>query len=117
MDVTVDTSVGGKLHGICGEVEDLDGDSPTHRICHTCIRNRSLSNPTKRKQGQGFVLPCASKNKSGAKEPRELEEQEEVVNALAADTEAVLMEKMNDKFTEDSDSDEKKTRARKHGRG
>ena len=48
---------GGKLHGICGEVEDPDGDSPTHRICHTCISNRNLSNPAKRKQGQGFVLP------------------------------------------------------------
>lgn len=35
----------------------------------------------------------------------ELEEQEEVVKALAADTEAVLMEKMNDKFTEESDSE------------
>ena len=38
----------------------------------------------------------------------DLEEQEEVAKALAADTEAVLIEKMNDKFTEDSDSDEKK---------
>ena len=36
----------------------------------------------------------------------ELEEQKEVVKALSADTEAVLMEKMNDEFTEDSDSDE-----------
>ena len=46
---------GGKLHGICGEVKDPDGDSPTHRICHTCISNRDLSNPAKRKQGQGFA--------------------------------------------------------------
>ena len=38
----------------------------------------------------------------------ELEEQEEVAKALAADTEAVLIEKMNDKFTEDSDSDGEK---------
>ena len=38
----------------------------------------------------------------------ELEEQEEVAKALAADTEAVLIEKMNDKLTEDSDSDEEK---------
>ena len=36
----------------------------------------------------------------------ELEEQQEVVKALSADTEAVLMEKMNNKFTEDSDSDD-----------
>ena len=36
----------------------------------------------------------------------ELEEQEEVVKALSAEMEAVLMEKMNNKFTEDSDSDE-----------
>ena len=119
---------GGKLHGICGEVEDPDGDSLTHRICHTCISNRNLSNPAKRKHGQGFVLPRASKNKSGAsgaKKPRkrlnlgeklevlalldkkvELGEQEEVVKALSADTEAVLMEKMNHKFTVDSDFDE-----------
>ena len=57
---------GGKRHGICGEVEDSDGDSPTHRICHPCISNRNLSNPAKRKQGQGLVLPRASKNKSSA---------------------------------------------------
>ena len=71
---------GGKLHGICGEVEDPDGDSPTHRICHTCISKRSLSNPAKRKQGQGsqcFVLPGA-----------------------------VLVEKMNDKLSEEPDSEE-----------
>ena len=71
---------GGKLHGICGEVEDPDGDSPTHRICHTCINKRSLSNPAKRKQGQGsqgFVLPGA-----------------------------VLVEKMNDMLSEEPDSDE-----------
>ena len=36
----------------------------------------------------------------------EREEQEDVVKALSADTEAVLMEKMNNKFTEDSDSDD-----------
>ena len=67
---------GGKLHGICGEVEDPDGDSPAHRICHTCISKRSLSNPAKRKQGQGsqgFVLPGAATKKSrasGATKPR-----------------------------------------------
>ena len=190
---------GGKLHGTCSEVEDPDGDNDNHRICHTCISNRSLSNPAKRKQGQDFVLPRASKKTSGAagaKKPRkrlnlgeklealalldgkvsyaeiarrygccttaigtveitatpnalsvgakgggvqdleicevlshlgivtgmpatpaaikavefwvELEEQEEVAKALAADTEAVLIEKMNDKFTEDSDSDGEK---------
>ena len=90
--------------------------------------NRNLSIPAKRKQGQGFVLPRATKNKSGAsgaKKSRKrfnlggklevlvlldkkakLEGQEEVVKALSADTEAVLMEKMDDKFTENSDSDE-----------
>ena len=154
---------GGKLHGTCGEVEDLDGDNDNHRICHKCISNRSLSNPAKRKQGQDFVLPRASKKAAGAagaKKPRkrlslgeklevlalldekvsyaeiarrhgcgttaigtvksqrktlkavefwvELEEQEEVAKALAADTKAVLIEKMNEKFTEDSDSDEEK---------
>ena len=36
----------------------------------------------------------------------ELEKQEKVVKALSADTEAVLTEKINNKFTEDSDSDE-----------
>ena len=38
-----------------------------------CISNRNLSNPAKRKQEQGFLLPRASKNKSGAsgaKKPR-----------------------------------------------
>ena len=154
---------GGKLHGTCGEVEDPDGDNDNYRICHTCISNRSLSSPAKRKQGQDFVLPRASKKTSGAagaKKPRkrlnlgeklevlalldekvsyaeiarrygcgttaigtvksqrktlkavefwvELEEQEEVAKALAADTDAVLIEKMNDKFTEDSDPDEEK---------
>ena len=191
---------GGKLHGTCGEVEDPDGDNDNHRICHTCTSNRSLLNPAKRKQGQDFVRPRASKKTSGAagaKKPRkrlnlgeklevlalldgkvsyaeiarrygcgttaigtvkikailnalsvgvkevaakrggvqdlcevlshlgivpgmpaplaaikavefwvELEEQEEVAKALAADTEAMLIEKMNDKFTEDSDADE-----------
>ena len=37
----------------------------------------------------------------------EQEDQEEVVKALAADAEAVLVEKMNDKFSEEPDSDEK----------
>ena len=46
-----------------------------------------------------------------------VEEQEEVVKALAADTEAVLMEKMNDKFTEDSDSDEEEELKKPGGRG
>ena len=36
----------------------------------------------------------------------ELEDQEEVVKALAADAKAVLVEKMNDKFSEEPDSDE-----------
>ena len=36
----------------------------------------------------------------------ELEDQEEVVKALAADAEAVLVEKMYDKFSEEPDSDE-----------
>ena len=64
---------GGRLHVICGEVEDPDGDGPTHRICHTCISNRNLSNPAKHKQDQCCVLQRASKNKSGAsgaKKPR-----------------------------------------------
>ena len=34
------------------------------------------------------------------------EDQEELVKALAADAEAVLVEKMNDKFSEEPDSDE-----------
>ena len=36
----------------------------------------------------------------------ELEDQEELVKALATDAEAVLVEKMNDKFSEEPDSDE-----------
>ena len=36
----------------------------------------------------------------------ELEDQEEVVKALAADAEAVLVEKMNDKFSEEPDTNE-----------
>ena len=103
---------GGKLHGICGGVEDPEGDSPTHRICHTCISNRSLSNSAKRKQGQGCALPhrpgytrhpCSHR---GARVLGGARGAETGDKALAADTEAVLMEKMNDKFTEDSDSDE-----------
>ena len=27
---------GGRLHGLCGEVEDPDSDEPMHRICQTC---------------------------------------------------------------------------------
>ena len=37
---------GGRLHGLCGEVED-SSDTPTHRICHTCISKRSPSNSDK----------------------------------------------------------------------
>ena len=40
---------GGRLHGLCGEVED-GSDTPTHRICHTCISKRSPSNSAKRKE-------------------------------------------------------------------
>ena len=96
---------GGKLHGICSEVEDPDGDSPSHRICHTCIsKQRSLSNPAKRKQGQGsqgFVLPGAATKKpraSGATKPRKrlnLGEKLEVLDMSAYD-----------KLSEEPDSDE-----------
>ena len=27
---------GGRLHGLCGEVEEPDGGNPMHRICHAC---------------------------------------------------------------------------------
>ena len=27
---------GGRLHGLCGEVEDPDSDEPMYRICQTC---------------------------------------------------------------------------------
>ena len=37
---------GGRLHGLCGEVE-YGSDTPTHRICHTCISKRSPSNSAK----------------------------------------------------------------------
>ena len=53
---------GGRLHGLCGEVED-GSDTPTHRICHTCISKRSPSNSAKRKEGQGFLQPDARKKK------------------------------------------------------
>ena len=49
---------GGRLHGLCGELED-GSDTPTHRICHTCISKRSPSNSAKRKEGQGFLQPDA----------------------------------------------------------
>ena len=49
---------GGRLHGLCGEVED-GSDTPTHRICHTCISKRSPSNSAKPKEGQGFLQPDA----------------------------------------------------------
>ena len=26
----------GRLHGLCGEVEDPDSDGPMHRVCQTC---------------------------------------------------------------------------------
>ena len=58
---------GGRLHGMCGEVEDTDSDNPNNHICHTCISKRSLSNPAKRKQGQDFIQPGTSKkHKPGA---------------------------------------------------
>ena len=58
---------GGRLHRMCGEVEDTDSDNPNNRICHTCISKRSLSNSAKRKQGQDFLQPGTSKkHKPGA---------------------------------------------------
>ena len=68
---------GGRLHGLCGEVED-GSDTPTHRICHTCISKRSPSNSAKRKEGQGFLQPDARKKKktqeSGSRKRQELNE-------------------------------------------
>ena len=65
---------GGRLHGICGEVEDTDSDNPNNRICNTCTSKRSLSDPAKRKQRQDVLQPGTSKKHkpgaSGAKKPR-----------------------------------------------
>ena len=115
---------GGRLHGLCGEVED-GSDTPTHRICHTCISKRSPSNSAKRKEGQGFLQPDARKKKktqeSGSRkrlsfEEKQLEivpgrpvppaavvaaqswatleDQEVIAEALAADAKDALTERM-----------------------
>ena len=52
---------GGRLYGMCGEVEDTNSDNPNNRICHTPISKGSLSDPAKRKQGQNFLQPGTSK--------------------------------------------------------
>ena len=76
---------GGRLHGLCGEVED-GSDTPTHRICHTCISKRSPSNSAKRKEGQGFLQPDARKKKktqeSGSRKRLSFEEKLEIIKLL-----------------------------------
>lgn len=112
---------GGRLHGLCGEVEDPDGNE-NHRICHTCFSKRSnLSNAAKRKQEQGSLLQQGASKKinPGASKPRmpanpsaigaaqswaELEDNEEIAKALAEDAKEVFAEKMNAEYKEDSDS-------------
>ena len=76
---------GGRLHGLCGEVED-GSDTPTRRICHTCISKRSPSNSAKRKEGQGFLQPDARKKKktqeSGSRKRLSFEEKLEIIKLL-----------------------------------
>ena len=75
---------GGRLHGLCGEVED-GSDTPTHHICHTCISKRSPSNSAKRKEGQGFLQPDARKKKTQESESRKrlsFEEKLEIIKVL-----------------------------------
>ncbi|CAN0298812.1 unnamed protein product, partial [Pylaiella littoralis] len=78
---------GGRLHGLCGEVEDPDGND-NHRICHTCFSKRSnLSNAAKRKQEQGSLLQQGASKKinPGASKPRrrlDLGEKLEVLKLL-----------------------------------
>ena len=76
---------GGRLHGLCGEVED-GSDTPTHRICHTCISKRSPSNSAKRKEGQGFLQPDERKKKktqeSGSRKRLSFEEKLEIIKLL-----------------------------------
>ena len=85
---------GGRLHGLCGEVEE-GSDTPTHRICHTCISKRSPSNSAKRKEGQGFLQPDARKKKktqeSGSRKRLSFEEKQlEIVPGRPAPPAAVV---------------------------
>ena len=115
---------GGRLHGLCGEVEDGSG-TPTHRICHTCISKRSPSNSAKRKEGQGFLQPDARKKKKtqeivpgrpvppaavvAAQSWATLEDQEDIAEALAADAKDALTERMAGIVAEEIDpSDDEK---------
>ena len=66
---------GGRLHGICGEVEDPDGGNEMHRICHSCVAKkveaaRGRSSATKRKDQEGFLQDASKKNKSSASKYR-----------------------------------------------
>ena len=38
-------SCGGRLHGICSEVEDPDDVSQMHRICHSCVTKKTAAAP------------------------------------------------------------------------
>ena len=66
---------GGRLHGICGEVEDPDGNE-MHRICHSFVAKkvesaRRRASATKHKDQEGFLQQHASKNnKSSASKSR-----------------------------------------------
>ena len=53
---------GGRLHGLCGEVEDPDSDNPMHRICHACAAAKTST--------KGAVTAPAGKRKSTDKEGR-----------------------------------------------
>ena len=68
MDMPCRGLCGGRLHGICGEVEDPDGGNEMHRIRHSCVATkveaaRGRSSATMRKDQEGFLQQDASKNK------------------------------------------------------
>ena len=51
----------GRLHGLCGEVEDPDSDEPMHRICQTC----AIAKATATGSSSGGKSTSTGKRKAG----------------------------------------------------
>ena len=87
---------GGRLHGICGEPEE-EGGREIHRVCNPFIAKKpktpdSLTQPER-----------ASK---AVEEWAGIEEQAEFADTLSKDAEEIFMEKANNTYEEEADSDD-----------
>ena len=61
---------GGRLHGLCGEVEDLDSDKPMHRICQPCSAAKATATGSSSVGKSTSASKSTSAGKRKADEPR-----------------------------------------------